>query len=232
MSTTGRNPAATAPPLVAGQRLGRAEFHERYEAMPPGVRAELIGGVVYMPSPVGRWHGNASVLAGTWVTIYQGRTPGTEASGNVTTMLDDLGEPQPDALLRILPEAGGQSRSEGSFIAGAPELVVEVSRSTRAVDLGPKRLDYDRAGVLEYVVVALEPNEVIWHARRDGRLERIASDPDGLSRSVAFPGLWFDPAALLAGDVPGVLATLDRGLATPEHAAFVDRLAEARGDRS
>ena len=40
------------PPLVAGQHLDQPTFHERYEAMPPETWAELVGGVVYMPSPV------------------------------------------------------------------------------------------------------------------------------------------------------------------------------------
>jgi hypothetical protein len=39
-----------------------------------------------------------------------------------------------------------------------------------------------------------------------------------------FPGLWLDPAALVAGDAQTVLAALSRGLATPEHTAFVARL--------
>ena len=39
--------------LVEGQRLDQPTFHALYEAMPPGTRAELIDGVVYMPSPVG-----------------------------------------------------------------------------------------------------------------------------------------------------------------------------------
>ena len=47
------------PPLVAGQRLDQVTFHERYEAMPPGTRAELIDGVVFMPSPRGPEHGRA-----------------------------------------------------------------------------------------------------------------------------------------------------------------------------
>ncbi len=32
-----------------------------------------------------------------------------------------------------------------------PELVVEVAKATRFVDLGPKLSDYDLAGVLEYI---------------------------------------------------------------------------------
>jgi hypothetical protein len=42
------------------------------------------------------------------------------------------------------------------------------------------------------------------------------------------PGLWLDVAALLEGNLSRVLAVLQKGLATPEHAAFVERLAEKR----
>jgi hypothetical protein len=40
------------PPLVHGDKLTRPEFERRYHAMPPHVKAELIEGVVYTPSPV------------------------------------------------------------------------------------------------------------------------------------------------------------------------------------
>ena len=45
------------PPLVEGQRLTREEFLRRWEAMPELKRAELIGGVVHMPSPLSAAHG-------------------------------------------------------------------------------------------------------------------------------------------------------------------------------
>ena len=57
MSTIDRPTRRTLPPLVDGERLDRATFHERYAAMPPGTRAELIGGVVFMGSPLGNDHG-------------------------------------------------------------------------------------------------------------------------------------------------------------------------------
>lgn len=63
MSTIDRPKAGTLPPLVAGQRLDRATFHDRYEAMPPETRAELIGGVVHMPSPMTSDHGDETVPA-------------------------------------------------------------------------------------------------------------------------------------------------------------------------
>jgi Uma2 family endonuclease len=215
-------------PLVAGQRLDRATFHELYESMIPGTRAELIGGVVHMPSPVGREHSRATGRVVIWLGHYERRTPGVEVHNGASTALDDLGEPEPDALLRILPGWGGRTRDEGSIIAGPPELVVEVARATRFIDLGPKRADYERAGILEYVVRALEPDEVLWHIWHDGRLTIVPPGPDGLYRSLVFPGLWLDPAALLANDLDGLLTTLDRGLASPEHAEFVARLAERR----
>ena len=83
----------------------------------------------------------------------------------------------------------------------------------------------------EYIVVALDPDEVHWYRRRAGKLVRMRRDPDGLYRSKAFPGLWLDPVALLNGDIAAVFATLDRGLASPEHAAFVARLADAKSRR-
>ena len=219
-------------PLAAGQRMNRAEFHDRYEAMPPGTTFELIGGVVFMASPLGRSHGRSSILVSTWLGTYSFSTPGVAAYDNASAALDDQNEVQPDLSLRIEPGFGGQSRDLGAIIGGAPELVVEVSDSSRRLDLGPKLLAYERAGVIEYIVFAVAPAEVFWFARRDGRLVRIKPDADGLHRSIAFPGLWLDPVGLLNRDGPELLAALGRGLASPDHAAFVARLAAANPART
>lgn len=230
MSTVeGRSPASTAaaPPLFDGQRLDRAEFMRRYELTPPGFKAELIGGVVYVASPLSSPHGRGSFGVSTWLGVYCARTPGTDGLDNATTLMDDLGVPQPDSQMRILPECGGQGREEGEYVAGAPELIAETARSSRKLDLGARRDDYERAGVRESIVVVLDTSEVHWHVRRDDKLVRIDPDADGIYRSTAFPGLWLDPAALLRKDLAGVLDVLERGLATPDHAAFVARLAAA-----
>jgi Uma2 family endonuclease len=229
MSTVDRRPPAppTIPLLVDGQRLGQAEFMRRYELTPPGFTAELIGGVVHVASPLSRPHGRGSLVLTTWLGVYYSRTPGVEGLENATTVMDDLGVPQPDAQLRILPECGGQTRDEGQYVGGAPELIVEVGKSSRLFDLGAKRADYERAGVREYIVVTINPDDVHWHTRRGKKLVKVRPDHDGLYRSKVFPGLWLDPVALLNGDIAAVLATLDRGLASPEHAAFVAQLADA-----
>jgi len=220
-------PATAAPPLVEGQRLDQPEFHARYEAA-PGTRAELINGVVFMPSPVGLDHGDAHACAIIWLGWYAEHTPGVQVLDNATAILDRRNEPQPDACLRVRPASGGQSRDEGRYMAGAPELVVEVAQSSRYLDLGPKFDGYERAGVREYVVRAFRPEEVLWYALEEGRFVAVAPGPDGLHRSRAFPGLWLDPQALLAGDTRRLREAVGLGLASPEHAAFLDRLGTAR----
>ena len=66
--------------------------------------------------------------------------------------------------------------------------------------------------------------EVDWFVRRQGQYARLQPDENGVYRSVVYPGLWLDTPAQLRGDLAAVVATLHRGLASPEHAAFVNRL--------
>jgi Uma2 family endonuclease len=227
MSTIDRR-QTSPPPLVAGQRLDRPSFHARYAAMPPRTRAELIGGVVHMPSPLGSDHGLTDRAVSYWLGHYERFTPGTAGANNASVFLGAWGEPQPDCLLLVLPEFGGQARIEGGFFAGVPELVVEVARSSRDIDLGVKKADYERAGVPEYLVITREPDEIFWHVLRNGRYVLLPPGADGLYRSEVFPGLWLDPQALFARDLDGLIATLDQGLATQEHADFAARLGQKR----
>jgi hypothetical protein len=229
MSTIDRDPRTALPWLVDGEHLDRATFHERYAAMPEETKAELIGGVVYMASPLGLGHGISDPHVSFWLGCYQAFTPGVQVLGNASVFFEDYGEHQPDVALRILPENGGRTHDEGHYYAGGPELVVEVSDSSLKKDIGPKLSDYERAGVPEYVVVGVEPPRVRWHQRLDGRLVEVGPDADGLYRSKVFPGLWLDPAALLAGDNRGLREVVDQGVATEAHAEFVRELAEAGG---
>src|SRR2546421_625978 len=90
------------PPLENGDRLTRAEFERRYEAMPELKKAELIEGVVYVPSPVRHeQHGGPQFALSTWLGHYQAFTPGVRGSDNATVRLDLNNEPQPDEVLFI-----------------------------------------------------------------------------------------------------------------------------------
>src|SRR5438034_23129 len=66
-------------------------------------------------------------------------------------------------------------------------------------------------------------------ALRDGYFVELDLGPDGILRSQVFPGLWLDPVALLQLDSHRVTEVLRQGLATPEHAAFVAKLAAGTG---
>jgi len=212
--------------LHSGDRMSRQEFHSLYEKSPDGFKAELIGGTVYVASPLRLPHGtNHPVLSGL-LFIYQVATPGVELGDNTTVLLGDESEPQPDLFLRVLPEYGGQSKtSADEYVDGAPELVAEVAHSSRSIDLNAKREDYARYGVLEYLVVNLADRRLHWLDLRTGR--ELSPDSDGVVRVRCFPGLWVHAEALLAKDYGRLMAALQEGLATPEHADFVRRLAAA-----
>jgi Uma2 family endonuclease len=229
MSTVERAKRRAIPPLEAGQCLDQPTFHERYEAMPPNTRAELVGGVVYMPSPLSADHGEPDNDVSGWLFHYKRFTPGVRSPNDATVILDQWGEPQPDCQLRIPAELGGQTHlDENGYITGAPELVVEIARSSRSYDLKQKKADYERAGVAEYLVVELDPNRIHWFVRRGTRFAQLQPGPVGVYRSKIFPGLWLDALALFSEDLDRVIKVLEQGLATPEHAAFVAKLAAAR----
>lgn len=94
------------PPLESGdalseplrERLTRAEFERRYNAMPQVKKAELIEGIVYVSSPVRVIHSQSHAALMTWLGIYRAATPGVGASDNPTVRLDADNEPQPDAV--------------------------------------------------------------------------------------------------------------------------------------
>jgi Uma2 family endonuclease len=217
-------------PFLPGQRLTQEEFLRRWELYPEIKRAELIGGIVYMPSPTSRGHGRGEIDMGTWVNLYAIHTPGCGPAAHATwLMLTDA--PQPDVDLCILPEYGGQSGMHGIYAQGAPELIVEVAFSTASLDLNEKKRLYEQAGVREYVVVMPERRKVHWFQLLDGEYQRLEPNLQGIYCSQVFPGLWLDSRALLKGDMAQVLKTLNRGLKSAGHKRFVAQLAAQRRRR-
>lgn len=217
------------PPLEAGDHLDQATFHERYEAMPAGFRAELIRGIVFVPSPLRKEHGKHHALVMGWLTNYWIATPGTEILDNATAILGDFSEPQPDAALIIEPICGGQTDlSADGYMLGPPELIVEVASSSESIDLHAKRRDYEQAGVLEYVVVLLRQRAVRWFVLQEDGYREVDASAGGIFTSTVFPGLWLHAPALLRLDGQQVMDTLRQGLATPVHAAFVQQLQQRR----
>ncbi len=229
---------SSTPPLRPGDHLSKAEFERRYSAHPEIKKAELIEGVVYMPSPVRfEQHGLIHFMLITWLGGYWASTLGIQGGDNTTVLLDYENEVQPDAFLRLRAECGGNSYiTENDYIAGPPELIVEVAASSAAYDLHVKKQVYARDGVQEYIAVQVYEQRVDWFVLREldsasgGVYEALtsgeAADTTETRRlkSESFPGLWLCPAALWEGDIAGLLACLREGLASPEHEAFVAQL--------
>jgi Uma2 family endonuclease len=215
------------PPLENGDRLTRPEFERRYQAMPKVKKAELIEGVVYMASPLRFTHAKPHGDLMGWLWTYKIATPQVEMGIEPTVRLDIDNEPQPDGVLIIKRESGGNCRlSEDGYIEGAPELVVEVAASSVAIDLGDKKRAYRRNGVQEYLVWQIFEQKIDWFSLQDGDYISLVPDQGGVIRSQVFPGLWLDGEAMLKGNMQQVLNVLQLGISSTEHQAFVQKLTQ------
>jgi Uma2 family endonuclease len=199
----------TDVPLESGDRLTRAEFHRRYCLRPDIRKAELVQGVVYVPSPV-RWqdHSYPQSLIVMWLGNYAAITPGVEVGTDATLLLAGDTEVQPDAFLFRIDPPGTARVTERGYIEGPPELVVEIAASSAAYDLHDKMDAYRDSGVREYLIWQVYERRIDWFERHEGRYRPLPVDGDGTVTSRVFPGLRLDPAAMLAGDRARVLAAL------------------------
>lgn len=218
------------PMLQSGDRLRQPEFHRRYLQTPAGQKFELVEGRVVMASPVSESHAVYDSLLQTLLTVYRSQTLGTRNMANGTVILDEDNEVQPDACLWILPASGGRSRlKSGKYVTGAPEWVGEVSYSSVSIDLFEKRMAYHRNGIAEYFVVCIPDRRCHLFNLQENR--PILPDSRGILRSSVMPGLWIDTRAFGNNDAQRVLATLQLGLDSKEHTAFVAQLAKTQKRR-
>lgn len=222
--------APQPPPLQPGDRLSRAEFERRFDATPGLKKAELIEGIVYMPPPVAEtFHGSPHADLLGLLFYYRAMTPGVIVGDNSSLRLDLDNMPQPDGYVRIA--RGGTSKTDkDGYVEGPPELITEVSASSASYDLHDKLGAYRRNGVKEYVVWRVYDSAIDWFVLRGGQYVQLKSDKR-LLKSKMFSGLWLNPSALIRGDAAGALRTLQEGIASPEHAAFVVKLRELNSTR-
>jgi Uma2 family endonuclease len=226
-------PASIIPPLTNGDKLTRYEFERRYNAVSKPKKAELIEGIVYiMPAALRfRSHGQPHGRILTWLGNYEAITPGVALGVEPTVRLDLDNEPQPDAVLIILPEAGGQTRiSEDDYIDGPPELVVEIAASSVAIDLHGKKQAYRRNGVREYIVWQVLDQKLSWFSLQEGEYLELLPNEEGILKSRVFPGLWLAVNELLTGNMQVVLNVLQAGLQSVEHADFIEKLGNLKSD--
>jgi Uma2 family endonuclease len=197
--------------LESGDRLTRAEFHRRYSLRPDIKRAELIDGVVYVPSPTRfTLHDEQATAMVMWVATYAARHPDVRSGSSATLFLAGDNEVQPDAFLFKSDPAGPGARIDrDGYIDGAPRLVVEVAASSVSYDLHDKMEVYRRNGVQEYIVWRVLDEAIDWFRLREGQYVRAEPDARGVIESDVFPGLRLNVPKMLAGDHAGVLAELE-----------------------
>jgi Uma2 family endonuclease len=226
--TTGREKQSKdkSSQLKDGARMNRERFHYLYEQTPEDFRVELIGGVVHEPSPISISHGQSHVLLTHLLSSYAIETPGVQLLDNVTVMLSDQDEVQPDLLLRVLPEFGGRTENtRDNYVNGPPELVVEIAHSSASLDLGRKRKRYSLGGVAEYLVICTEQKEIRWFDLPNNA--RYQTNDQGIMKSKMFPGLWLSPVSIIGNpNNKSAIKVLNQGLKSAEHADFVKKLSK------
>jgi Uma2 family endonuclease len=224
------NPRANPMTLFNGDCLTQEVFHELYEEIGEDFRAELVDGIVFVREPLGIGHGETHSRLTTILGNYGGLTSGVQTLADATVILGPKDEVQPDVLIRIKPECGGQTenwiyrkkKKKTAYVKGAPEFVAEISHSSRAIDLHLKKKRYTRAGVQEYLVVCLNPIGIHWFDLQNKTM--IQPGDDGVFRSAVLPGLWIDGAALFDLNFQKSMEVLNAGIASSEHKKFVDAL--------
>lgn len=184
--------------------------------MPHLKKAELIGGVVYIPTPVRmKSHAEPHGYIMTWLGYYCAHTADVKFADNATIRLDPDNEPQPDAVVWLAEGPGARARvSEDDYLEGAPDLIVEIAASSASHDVHEKMKVYRRNGVQEYIVWQTFEGRIDWFSLEAEQYVPLQPDPEGLVHSRIFPGLCMNVEAMITGDLAKVLAGLMRCMRT------------------
>jgi Uma2 family endonuclease len=141
-------------------RFTRDAYHRMAEAGLFGdeARYELIDGEIYMMSPIGP---SQSAIIRRLTQFFAKRLPDNiDCSIQLPFFAGDRSEPEPDvALLRHRDDDYRQEHPSPQDVL----LIIEVSHSTLAFDLGPKLRAYATSGLSEYWVVDVQRQAIVVH---------------------------------------------------------------------
>ena len=181
---------------VAQRRFTVQEYHRMAESgiLAPDERVELVRGVVREMSPKNRAH----VLT-TWRVVkllseeLKGR--GSVYREDPLVIADNDSEPEPDVLVCSSPDfdAYGTEATE-------PVLVIEVSESSLAYDLGDKATLYADTGIPEYWVVNLVDRVlvVLREPEEGGYASRSTLEVESHVSPLAWPDVQLPVSSLFA----------------------------------
>ena len=188
---------ADSPAVLQRHRLTVDEYHRMGQAgvFAPDARVELIEGEVIDMAPIGTRHASAvKRLNALLSTAAQGRAI---VAVQDPLRLSDANEPEPDLML-LRPRADFYAQAH----PGPADvlLLIEVSDSTAAYDLGIKVDLYAKHRVAEVWIVDLDNNVVRFFRDGDGQgyTDITASETPRATPVAALPGVTIDLAGLLA----------------------------------
>ena len=118
-----------------------------------GARVELIDGAIFDMTPQGAWHVECVRLLSE--ALIRGTSGGERVYVQSTTHLSRWSAPEPDI---VVTRPGAERWTLP--LAGDVVLIIEVSDTTLAYDLGTKVPLYERHGIPEVWVVGLEGRQV------------------------------------------------------------------------
>lgn len=187
------------PPMTTGQSFTASAFLHRYQQTPPGLRAELLEGVVTVRMGTGAPHADAHAFFVMWLGMFQARNPGWKVMVQPTVVLPGENVVEPDVALL----EKGRTHGEHGYLEGAPTLVVEIAHSTLHRDLYKKKAIYRRAGLPIYLVWDVSSQKLHWFELQDSRRYRRIPLRDGIWKSKHLPEL-----SLAESCVPDIAALL------------------------
>ena len=178
------------------RKLDVDTVHHRLETgrIGPEERVELVDGELLTMPAIGTRHGSVTSRLIEQLVDATDRAA-VLVTGSMPLRLDRYNELEPDVL--------ALKRRDDDYARSHPTpadtlLVIEVSDSTRAFDLGRKAELYARFGVAEYWVVDLVAGQVRVHRMPKGdAYAEVAVAAEGLLKPNALPDVALDVATVL-----------------------------------
>ena len=213
--------------LQNGDRLTREEFERRYDAMPHLKNAELIEGVVYLPSsPVsndnhGAPHADMMMPLAALSSVHSRRARGRQLDGSSRSR-----QRRSAGRSTSSRSTAARSRLRTGTSWGDRNWPPRWPSARPATTWGPSCRSIAATPCRDPVLRVFD-EALDWFILRGSQYERLEPSK-GIHKSEVFPGLWLDAASLLSGDLARVHEVLQQGLASKQHKKFVAQLQGAK----
>ena len=195
----------TKPPLVKGKRY-RMTLEEFLERVPAKWQAEWVDGEVYIFMSTDIRHGRVLMFFLGLISQYVALLELGEVFCPTfpVHLRGDRSYREPDIFV-VLNENRFRLMKNGLY--GPPDLVLEAISDDPDRDRIEKFLEFEAAGVPEYIYV--DPREGhldLRFVRRDseGRFQDVVPDARGRLHSQVLPGFWIDPNWLRQDPLPNI----------------------------